>query len=134
MNDIIKNLAEKLALPESTIRSAVEVLLRLVREKVPGAEFEKFVDLVPGCAELAAGIPKAASGAAGGVGGLLGMLGGQAADLAKASAALQQAGVPADKIMPLAAEFFAKAQEIVGPEAVENLARNFPVLKALLKT
>ena len=62
------------------------------------------------------------------------MLGGQAADLAKASAALQQAGVPADKIMPLATEFFVKAREIAGPEVIGDLARNFPILKTLLKT
>jgi len=134
MNDIIKTLAEKLALPESTVRSAVGVLLNLLREKVPGTEFEKFVNLVPGCAELVAGIPQAAAGATGGLGGLLGMLGGQAADLAKASAALQQAGVPADKIMPLATEFFVKAREIAGPEVIGDLARNFPILKTLLKT
>jgi hypothetical protein len=100
---------------------------------VPAAEFEKFVNLVPGGAELVAQIPQAAAGATGGLGGLLGMLGGQAADLAKASAALQQAGVPVDKIMPLATEFFAKAREVAGPEVIEDLSRHFPILKTLLK-
>ena len=134
MNDTITLLAEKFALPESTIRNAIGVLLNLLREKTPAAEFEKFVALVPGAAELVSQVPAAASGAAGGLGGLLGMLGGQAADLAKASAALQQAGVPADKIVPLATEFFAKAREVAGPEVIGDLARNFPILKTLLKT
>ena len=137
MNDIIKTLAEKLALPESTIRSAIGVLLNLVREKVSAAEFEKFVNLVPGCAELIAQIPQVAAGsagAAGGLSGLLGMLGGQAADLAKASAGRQQAGVPVDQIMPLATEFFVKAREVAGPEVIEDLSQNFPILKTLLKT
>ena len=134
MNNIIKTLAEKLALPESTVRSAIGVLLNLVREKTTGTEFEKFLNLVPGSAELIAQIPQAAAASTGGLGGLLGMLGGQAADLAKASAALQQAGVPADKIMPLATEFFVKAREVAGPEVIEDLARNFPILKTLLKT
>jgi len=131
MNDTIKLLSEKLALPESTIRNAIGVLLNLLREKTPAAEFEKFVHLVPGAAELVSQVPAAASGA---TGGLLGMLGGQAADIAKATAALQQAGVPADKIMPLVTEFFAKAREAAGPEAIDGLSRSFPILKTLLKS
>jgi hypothetical protein len=134
MNDTIKLLSEKLALPESTIRNAIGVLLNLLREKTPAAEFEKFVSRVPGAAELVSQVPAAASGATGGLGGLLGMLGGQAADLARASAALQQAGVPTDKIMPLVTEFFAKAREAAGPEAIDDLSRSFPILKTLLKS
>ena len=134
MNDIIKLLSENLALPESTIRNGIGVLLNLLREKTPEAEFEKFLNLVPGSAELVSQIPQAAVSATGGLGGLLGMLGGQTADLAKASAALQQAGVPADKIIPLATEFFVKAREVAGPEVIGDLARNFPILRTLLKT
>lgn len=134
MNDLIKSLSEKLALPETTVRSAVGVLLNLLREKTSGTEFEKFVSLIPGCQELVSQVPKAAADASGGLGGLLGMLGGQAADLAKASSALQQAGVPADKILPLAKEFFEKAQEAVGPEVIGEMSKNFPILKTLLKS
>ena len=134
MNDTIKLLSEKLALPESTIRNAIGVLLNLLREKTPAVEFEKFVALVPGAAELVSQVPLAASGATGGLGGLLGMLGGQAADIAKATAALQQAGVPTDKIIPLATEFFAKAREAAGPEVIDDLSRSFPILKTLLKS
>ena len=134
MNDTIKLLSEKLSLPESTIRNAIGVLLNLLREKTPTAEFEKFVGLVPGAAELVSQVPAAASSVTGGLGGLLGMLGGQAADLAKASTALQQAGVPTDKIIPLATEFFAKAREFAGPEVIGDLSRSFPILKTLLKS
>jgi len=62
------------------------------------------------------------------------MLGGQAADLAKASAALQQAGVPTEKIIPLATEFFGKAREAAGSEVIDDLSRSFPILKTLLKS
>jgi hypothetical protein len=134
MNDIIKLLSENLALPESTIRNGTGVLLSLLREKTPAADFEKFVALVPGAAELVSQVPAVASGATGGLGGLLGMLGGQAAEIAKATAALQQAGVPTDKIMPFATEFFAKAREAAGPEVIDDLSRSFPVLKMLLKS
>jgi hypothetical protein len=134
MNDIIKFLAEKLSLPESTVRSGVGVLLNLLKEKTSGTEFEKFVNLIPGSAELISQVPRAAVETTGGLGGLLGMLGGQAADLAKASSALQQAGVPTDKIMPLAKEFFEKAREAAGPEVIEEISKGFPILKTLLKT
>lgn len=131
MNDIIQFLAEKLSLPEATVRSGIGVLLKLVKEKTAGTEFEKFVNLVPGSAELISQVPQAAAETAG---GLLGMLGGQAADLAKASSALQQAGVPADKIMPLAKGFFEKAREVAGPEVIEEISKGFPILKTLLKS
>lgn len=134
MNEIITFLSNKLALPESTISSAIGVLLNLLKEKTTGTDFEKFVHLVPGSAELMAQAPKAAADSAGGLGGLLGMLGGQAADLARASTALQQAGVPTDKIVPLAREFFAKAQEVAGPGVVADISNSFPMLKALLKS
>lgn len=133
MNDLIQSLCEKLALPETTVRSAIGVLLNLLREKTSPAEFEKFVNLIPGGMEWVSQMPETAAGASGGLGGLLGMLGGQAADLAKASSALQQAGVPADKILPLAKEFFEKAQEAVGPEILGEMSKNFPILKTLLK-
>ena len=134
MNDLIQSLCEKLALPETTVRSAIGVLLNLMREKTSGTEFEKFVSLIPGSQELISQVPLAAAEASGGLGGLLGMLGGQAADLAKASSALQSAGVPADKILPLAKEFFEKAQEAVGPEVIGEMSKNFPILKTLLKS
>jgi UDP-N-acetyl-D-mannosaminuronic acid transferase (WecB/TagA/CpsF family) len=133
MNEFIAQLAEKLSLPESTVRSGVGVLLKLLREKTSGTEFAGFLARIPGGAELAGQVPEAAAAASSGLGGLLGMLGGQAADLAKASAALQQAGVPADKILPLASGFFEKAQEVAGPEVMEELSRSFPILKTLLK-
>ena len=134
MDDIIKSLSEKLALPEATVRSAVEALLALIKDKTSEADFGKFVGLIPGCQDLISQIPKVATGAPGGLGGLFGMLGGQAADLAKASSALQAAGVPADKILPLAREFFEKAQEAVGPEVFEEMSKSFPILKSLLKS
>ncbi|MFZ4774211.1 MAG: DUF2780 domain-containing protein [Terrimicrobiaceae bacterium] len=134
MNEIITLISTKLGLPESTVSSAIGVLLNLVKEKTSGTEFEKFVHLVPGSAELLAQAPQAAASASGGLGGLLGMLGGQAADLAKASAALQQAGVPADKIIPLAKEFFEKARAVAGPEVMDEISQGFPMLKTLLKS
>jgi len=134
MNEMIKVLSTKLGLPESTVSAAIGVLLNLLKEKTTGTEFEKLLHLIPGSAELAAQAPKAMASASGGLGGLLGMLGGQAADLAKASAALQQAGVPSDKIMPLAKEFFAKAREVAGPDVMDEISQSFPLLKMLLKS
>lgn len=131
---MIKLLADKFGLPESTVSSAIGVLLNLLKEKTTGAEFEKFTAFVPGAAEMISQAPQTVMNAGSGLGGLLGMLGGQAADLAKASAALQQAGVPADKIVPLAKAFFEKAQEVAGPEMIDGISKNFPMLKTLLKT
>ena len=61
-----------------------------------------------------------------------GLLGGQMGDAAKALGALQQAGIPLDKAVPLAEQFLEHAKELAGPETVESLLGSVPALKAFL--
>jgi len=135
MNEMIALLARNLGLPESTIASGIAVLVRLLKEKSTGGEFEKLAALVPGLAEISEKAT-AAPGGEGLFGGLLGaaggMLGGQAADLAKAVAGFQQAGVPVDKIAPLVRGFLEQVQASGGADLVSQLASTIPSLKSVL--
>lgn len=134
MNEIVKALSLKLGLPESAVANGLGLLINFMKQKATGTQFEKFAAMVPGVQQLAASAPIPEAGAGGGgFGGLLGgLLGGQAGDLAKAMSALQQAGIPADKVLPLASGFIDQARTIAGPEAVDGLLDSVPVLKNLL--
>ena len=140
MEQIIQSISTKLGLPESSIRSALHSLLSFLRTKTGDAQFEQFLAMVPGAKEFAASAPPAPAaetkenGAL--FGGLLGaaggLLGGQAGDLAKILTSLQQAGIPTEKIAPLAQEFLVQAREIAGPEPVDRLLQSFPLLRSLV--
>lgn len=137
MNQIITLLSQKLGLPEETVKSGLATILRLLKEKASGSDFEKLIDLIPGAADLLATTPApAASDASGLLGGILGaaggLLGGQAGDAAKALSAFQAAGVPVDKIAPLARGFFEQLQTSGGGELTEKLMETIPALKAML--
>jgi hypothetical protein len=136
MEQIIKSLSEKLGLPESVVRTAAAAILNFVKQKAGGSQFEKFLELLPGADSLLSAAPAAPEGGGGLLGGILqaagGLLGGSAGDAAKAAAAIQQAGVPADKVAPLAQGFFEQAGQIAGPDALNQLLESVPAIKALL--
>jgi len=137
MNQIIALLSQKLGLPEETVKSGLATILRLLKEKTTGSDFEKLIALIPGAADLLASAPAPApSGDAGLLGGILGaaggLLGGQAADAAKALSAFQAAGIPVDKIAPLARGFFDQIQAAGGGELTDKLMESIPALKTML--
>lgn len=134
MNEIVKALSLKLGLSESAVASGLGLIINFMKQKATGTQFEKFAAMVPGVEQLAAAAPIPESGASGGgLGGLLGgLLGGQAGDLAKAMSALENAGIPADKVLPLASGFVDQARAVAGPEAIDGLLDSVPMLKSLL--
>jgi hypothetical protein len=60
------------------------------------------------------------------------LIGGGGAEATKAISALEQARVPADKALPFATGFVEKVKEIVGPDAINQLAANVPALQTFL--
>lgn len=136
MEQIIQAISAKLNLPESSVRSGIGIILKFLKEKSAGTEFEKFLALLPGAEAILAAAP-AAGGEAGGVlGGILGkaggLLGGDLGGAASALAALQGAGIPVDKAAPLAGEFFEQARSAVGPDVVAQILNEVPALKSFL--
>lgn len=140
MEQIIKSLSAKFNLPESSVRSGIGILLRLIKEKSEGTQFAALLARIPG-AEAAMKAPPAEAGTGGGLfgglmakaGGLLGGdLGGDLGGTAEAVGALQKAGIPLDKAVPLAGEFLEQAKGLAGPEVIDGLLEQIPALKALL--
>ena len=131
MDEIIKSLSEKFNLSESSVRSAAGVLLKFLKEKSAGTEFEEILAKIPGAMGLLASAPTEAASAGGGLlGGLMGAIGG--GDLGKVLSGLQSAGVPMEKIGPFAREFLKEARDKVGSERVDEILNRIPMLKNLL--
>jgi hypothetical protein len=140
MEQIIKSLSQSLGLPESTVRAGVGILLNMIKQKTSAAgnsQFGSMIGLLPGAAELMSSTPAtAAEPAGGGLGGLLSaagnLLGGNLGEAAQAVSALQGAGIPMDKAVPLASGFFEQAKSVAGPEAVDAVLAQLPALGSLL--
>lgn len=131
MEEIIKSLSEKFNLSESSVRSAVASLLKLLQEKSAGTEFAEWVAKIPGAASLLASAPnEAAESGKSLLGGLMGAFGG--GDLSRALGALQSAGIPVEKALPFAREFLNEAKQQFGAEKVDAVLNRIPMLKSLL--
>ena len=75
MEDLIRNIAERLGLDEETARSVVGSLLSLVRDASDEKDANALFDQLPGAKELVESQQGSEDAGAGG-GGLMGMLGG----------------------------------------------------------
>lgn len=128
MDQIIKALSIKFNLPESTVRSGVGILLNFLKKQAAGSQFEKLLANLPGAQAMMASAPSPGSGS----GLLSGLLGGNLGGAAEALGALQKAGIPLDKAAPLAGEFLTQARQAAGPETVNALLEQIPVLKSFL--
>jgi len=139
MEQIIKALAIKFNLPESSVRSALGVILNFVKQKSGGTGFEQFAARIPGTTQLASSPPPADDSAASGLlGGIIsragGMLGGNLGSAAEVVGQLQKVGIPLDKAAPMAREFLAQARAVAGEDTVASLLKSVPELQSFLKT
>ena len=141
---IVRVLAQNLGLSESTIQSGIGILLGQLQKQGAGSSVDQLVKLLPGADALmqsavAEGDQSSDGGLLGGIlakaSSLLGSAGGPMAglgELAGAAGALQSAGIPLEKVIPLVNGFFSQAQEAVGPEAVQGVLGQLPGLAKML--
>lgn len=137
MDEIIASISRSLNLSESAVRSGAGIILNFLKEKVSATDFDQLLQQFPGAADLLSSAPAAGAAGSGGLlGGLLGkaggLLGGNLSGAAEAVGALQQAGVPLDKAVPLLKEFLSQARTVAGPDAIDTILSKVPALQALL--
>lgn len=132
MNPIITLLSQKVGLSEEAVKSGLAIILGLLKEKAPGSDFEKLINMIPGANELLGSVPAPATTGGGLLGGILGAIGGQAGEAAKALSAFQEAGIPVDKITPLVRGLFDQIKASGGEELTGKLLESIPALKVIL--
>ena len=140
MDQIVTAIAQKLGIPEAVVRSGLGVLLNFLKQKAGGSEFGALLNMIPGASDLAnAPAPDAGGGGGGGnlLGNLIGsvssMFGGQTADIGKAVAGLENAGIKTEQIAPFVQSFIGEAKKVAGEDTVNNLLSSVPALANLGK-
>jgi len=138
METIIQSLSQKLNIPESAVRSGLQVLLTFIRDKSKGTQLETLFDQIPGMQALLNSKTELPEGGSGTLSGLLGsagaLFGGQAGDIAKVTGDLQNAGIDLTKIAPFVGTFIEQAKTTLGPDVVNQIFEQIPALKALDKS
>jgi hypothetical protein len=138
MDQIVTAIAQKLGIPEAVVRSGLGVLLNFLKQKAGGSELGAVLNMIPGANDLANAPAPDASGGGGNmlgnlIGGVSSLFGGQTADIGKAVAGLENAGIKTEQIAPFVESFIGEAKKIAGEDNVNNLLSSVPALANLGK-
>jgi uncharacterized protein VcgC/VcgE DUF2780 len=138
MDQIVTAIAQKLGIPEAVVRSGLGVLLNFLKQKAGGSELGAVLNMIPGANDLAnAPAPDASGGSGNMLGNLIGsvssLFGGQTADIGKAVAGLENAGIKTEQIAPFVESFIGEAKKVAGEDNVNNLLSSVPALANLGK-
>jgi hypothetical protein len=124
MDQIVTAIAQKLGIPDAVVRSGLAVLLNFLKQKAGGSEVGALLNQIPGANELA-NTPPPDAGGGNFLGNLIGsvssMFGGQAADIGKVVAGLENAGLQTELIPPFVENFIGEAKKVAGEDTVNNL-------------
>jgi len=136
MDQIVSAIAQKLGIPEAIVRSGLAVVLNFLKQKAGGTEVGALFNMIPGANDLA-NAPAPDAGGGGLLGNLIGsvssMFGGQAADVGKAVAGLENAGLKTEQIAPFVQTFIGEAKKVAGEDTVNNVLASVPALANLGK-
>ena len=136
MDQIVTAIAQKLGIPEAVVRSGLAVLLNFLKQKAGGTEFGALLNMIPGAGDLAnAPAPDAGGGnmMANLIGSVSSLFGGQAADIGKTVASLENAGLKTEQIAPFVENFIGEAKKVAGEDTVNKVLSSVPGLASLGK-
>jgi len=135
VDQIIKVISERLGVSQSVVREAIKVLLEFAKKRTAGTKFEKLLAEIPGASALLAETPSVTPADGGGLlSGLGSLAGSPVGDAAKAFSGLRSAGLQSAQIGPFVQAFLEKSREIAGPETVDEILKQLPILKVLVKS
>jgi hypothetical protein len=137
MDQIVSAIAQKLGIPEAVVRSGLTIVLNFLKQKAGGSEFGALLNMIPGASDLANAPAPDAGGGGNFLGNLIGsvssMFGGQTADVGKAVAGLENAGLKTEQIAPFVETFIGEAKKIAGEDTVNKVLASVPALANLGK-
>ena len=140
MEQIIKALSAKLNLPESAVRAGLGILLNYIQKEAKGSQFEQLLSALTASSEVMAAAPSGGEPASSDdlLGSLLqnagNLLGGKVGETTEVLGALNQAGIPLEKIGELAGGFFSEAKNAAGDDVVNGILDQSASLQALKDT
>jgi len=140
MDQIIKALSARLNLPESAVRAGVGILLKFIQREAKGSQFDQLLSALPGAPEVMAAAPSGEDSSSSNdfLGSLLknagNLLGGKVGETTEVAGAMNQAGIPLEKIGQLVGGFFKEAKTEAGDDVVNEILGQSPSLQALKDT
>ena len=128
MEDLVRLASAKLGVGEDTVRSALGVILNLIKQHAEGSDAEALLAKLPGAEALL--------GSGGGGGGLLGGLGaaigGGLGDALGAAGALNESGLESGQMGDLVGLFSDYAKEQAGDDLAQRVMGSLPGLDGLM--
>ena len=140
MDEILRQLAERLGIQTDQAAVGAGALLSLIREHASRLDFEQLLRAVPEAstwmgtaASAAQGGPAAGGGLLGEIGGLIGSLTGNATGgLGGLFSALAHSGLSPDKLSQFVPELLSLLQQRGGADLVQKLVSSVPLLRDFL--
>ncbi len=139
MQEFIQKAAAQLGVDGTTVSSAIGTILDLIKEHMPGTDFQALLAKIPGAGALlgqAGGADEGGSGGGllGGIGdGLGGLMGGSGGSALGSLAKLQETGLDTGQIGSLLGMFKDHASEQAGSDLADKAFGSVPGLGNLLR-
>jgi hypothetical protein len=138
MDELIKQLMDKLGIDAETANAATGKAMALVKEHAGDDLFSKIAGAIPEAGEAAAAAGDQPQQSAGG--GLLGsiaemassVLGGSAGDAMGLAGALGSSGLKADQLAEFVSTLIEFLKDKLGDETVDQILAKVPMLKSML--
>ena len=122
MEDLIRNIAERLGIDEETAQSVVGSLLSFVRDATDDEDGNALLDQLPGAQELVDSQAEGEGGSGGGLMGMLGgMLGGSLGSAMSVFSQLQEKGLDMSQIGEAGQGLFEYLQENLDSDLVRRI-------------
>lgn len=143
MDNIVAQLAQQFGLQGEQAEAGAGAILKMLQEKVGGADVQELIAKVPGAETWIAQAEKlptqaASEGANSGGGllgqaaGLLGGLGGGGAGVGEVLGKLQASGLSAESAAQFVPALVEKLQAVVGPDLINKIVQQVPMLQSLV--
>jgi hypothetical protein len=131
MDELIKQIATKFGIPESVAQQAVGMLMSFLKKEGSSELFGQIAAAIPGANQAADQAPEPQE-AAGLLGKVAGMLGGTTGKGAALASALTNTGLNSDQLAGFGEVVINFIKEKAGPQVVDQLLSQVPMLKSLL--
>lgn len=132
MEELIKQVTSRFGVSESDAQQAVSMVMSLLKKQGNDDLFGKIAAAIPGADQAADSAP-APEENAGLLGKVAGMFGGNAGQGAALVSALSKTGLKADQLSGFGELVINFIKQKAGPQVVDQLVGQVPMLKALLK-
>jgi hypothetical protein len=134
MDEILRQLAERLGIQPDQAAMGAGALLSFIREHASQVDFQQLLNAVPEASAWLGKAPQGVGGASGGglLGNAAGVLGGFAGSAGGLLSALAQSGLGPEAVPRFVPELLGLLKERADPELVQRLVGSVPFLKEIL--